>query len=398
VAFTPEKLRAWYSHLQGLDGSLASANPAEVLARTGWARSVGGVGPYLTLHARAGTSREAADKAVEKLEIHELPAARNCTYVVPAEDFALALTVGSSFWDGDLRTTLKLGVTLKEIDKLCEAVLKALSKGPLDPDEIRTSVGSAARSLGEEGKKKGTSTTLPLALGKLQTFGEIRRVPVNGRLDQQRYKYTLWRPNPLAKFKAGKDEAMTELARRYFSWIGPAPIAAFQTFSGLGVKATQAATAPLKLVPLAEGDERWMLPEHREKFEKFTVPKEPHYVLAASLDGLSLLGRGLKELLAPADQTREVFLEKNTRSAGSLKEPPSHIILDRGRLIGLWEYDTTTESMAWMPFIKKNKELEKAVARTEEYVRTQLGDARSFSLDSPKSRVPKVEFLRKAGA
>jgi hypothetical protein len=49
-----------------------------------------------------------------------------------------------------------------------------------------------------------------------------------------------------------------------------------------------------------------------------------------------------------------------------------------------------------MAFIPKNKDLEKAVRRTEEYVRTQLGDARSFSLDSPKSRIPRIEGLRKA--
>ena len=44
----------------------------------------------------------------------------------------------------------------------------------------------------------------------------------------------------------------------------------------------------------------------------------------------------------------------------------------------------------------KIPELEKAVNRMEDYVRTQLGDARSFSLDSPKSRSPRIEALRKA--
>jgi hypothetical protein len=31
------------------------------------------------------------------LDIHELPAARGCTYVVPSDDFSLALTVGENF-------------------------------------------------------------------------------------------------------------------------------------------------------------------------------------------------------------------------------------------------------------------------------------------------------------
>ena len=47
-------IRAWWAHRQGLDGSLMGASAAHVLERTGWARSVGGVGPYLTLFARAG--------------------------------------------------------------------------------------------------------------------------------------------------------------------------------------------------------------------------------------------------------------------------------------------------------------------------------------------------------
>ena len=58
----------------------------------------------------------------------------------------------------------QLGVTDKEVDKLCDAVVRALSKGPLEPSQIREATGNASRSLGEDGKKKGITTTLPLAL------------------------------------------------------------------------------------------------------------------------------------------------------------------------------------------------------------------------------------------
>ena len=37
-----------------------------------------------------------------------------------------------------------------------------------------------------------------------------------------------------------------------------------------------------------------------------------------------------------------------------------------------------------------------AIAKTEAFVREQLGDVRSFSLDSPASRKPKIEALRAA--
>lgn len=390
------KLRTWWSYKQGLDGRLAGRSAAEVLEETGWARSVGGAGPYLGLYARARLSREAVDAAVAKLEIHELPSARGCTYVLPAKDFALGLRVGQAFGGGDMKTALKLGVTEAEIDKLCDAVVTALKKDALDPEALREAVGGAARSLGEEGKKKGLTTTLPIALGRLQGRGEIRRIPVNGRLDNQRYKYARWSPNPLAKLKLTDEEANTELARRFFRWIGPATLAEFQWFSGLGVKASKAAVAPLQLEPLGDGDERLLLPDEREKLESFAVPKKPQYVLTSSLDGIALLRRDLKSLIAAEDLKIKVPGEKALTQVGGLSDLTSHAIFDRGRLVGLWEYDPDAQAIAWMSFGSKDAAMKKAVAEMEEYVREQLGDARSFSLDSPKSRAPRLEALRTA--
>ena len=391
------KLRAWWAYRQGLDSSLAGKSAAEVLGRTGWARSVGGVGPYLTLYSRAGLSRENVDAAVAKVEICELPSARGCTYVLPASDFALGLKLSQGF-ESDWKTAQKLGVTEKELDKLCHAIIAALEKGPLDPEGMREATGKAARNLGAEGQKKGVTTTLPVALGKLQSCGEIRRIPLNGRLDQQRYKYTVWRPNPLRGFKLSTEEAYSELARRYFAWIGPATIAEFQWFSALGVKAAKAAVEPLKLEPLAPGDERLMLPGDRAKLEAFKSPKDPQYVLVSSLDAIALLRRDLRSLLDPKDMDRQVFADKGTKALGGLADLPNHAILDRGRVVGLWEFDAASGSLAWSAFVKKDKNLLDAVGRTEEYVREQLGDARSFSLDSPKSRATRVEALRKAAA
>jgi len=391
------KLRAWWTHRQGLDGALEGKPAAEVLERAGWARSVGGVGPYVTIFARSGQSREAVDKAVAKLEIHELPSARGCTYVLPASDFALGLKLSQGF-DSDLKTAMKIGVTEKEVDKLCDAVVGALEKGPLDPDGLREATGKAVRNLGEEGKKKGVTTTLPLALGRLQTTGDIRRIPINGRLDQQRYKYTLWRPNPMRGFKLSTEEAYTELARRYFAWIGPATVAEFQWFSALGVKAAKAAVEPLKLEPLAPGDDRLMLPGDRAKLEAFKPPKDPHYVLVSALDSMFLHRRDVKGFVDPKDVDRKVFIEKDSQALGGLADLPSFAILDRGRIVGLWEFDTASNTLAWTAFVKKDKALQEAVARTEQYVKAQLGDARSFSLDSPKSRAPRVESLRKAAS
>jgi winged helix DNA-binding protein len=378
------KLRAWFAHRQGLDGSLEGKSSSEVLQRAGWARSVGGVSPYLTLFSRAGISREQADADAAKLKIYELPSARGCTYVLPSEDFALGLAAGRGF-DGEMKTAAKLGVTEKEIYKLRDAVIRALEQGPLDPDGLREATGKAVRNLGPEGKKKGLTTTLPVALGKLQESGDIRRVPTNGRFDQQRYKYALWRPNPLRGFKLTAEQVHTELARKYFGWIGPASIADFQTFSGLGAKVTKAALEALKLEPIeiAPGDQRFFLPGDRAVFDAFKPPKDPRYYLLGGIDSLLVL--------------RSEDL-KSQVSVGTLADLTTHVIVDRGRLVGLWEYDLPTESIAWMSFLKKDKGIQEAVTRTENFVREQLGDARSFGLDSPTSRAPRIAALRKAAA
>jgi hypothetical protein len=390
-----DKLRAWWSHRQGLDGALEGQSPAAVLEVSGWARSVGGVSPYLTLFARAGTSREAADAAVAAADIHELPAARGCTYVLPSRDFAMGLRLSQGSDEQEIKTAKKLGVTDSEIAALCKAVLKALTKGPLDPDELRSATGDASRSLGEEGKKKGLTTTLPLALGRLQTLGDIRRIPINGRLDQQRYKYTLWTPSPLASYKTTQEEVYVELARHFFRWIAPATAAEFQGFAGLGVKAAKAAMEPLGLVPFDEGDARLMLPEDLELYRRFQAPKKPYYVLIGSLDPITQHRRELTSLLAPTDRKYRLLM-KEPKAGSLLIDLPSHAILDRGRVLGLWEYDPDTASIAWCAFGAKDKAMTEAVKKTEAFVRDQLGDARSFSLDSPKSRQPRIAEIRKS--
>jgi hypothetical protein len=387
------KLRAFWAKRQGLDGALKGKSPSEVLERAGWARSVGGANPYLTLFARAGTTQKQAEDAAKAQKIHELPSARGCTYVLPARDFALGLLVGQGFGDAAAINVAKkhLGVTDKEIDRLCEKVVKALGKDPMDPKAIKEAVGDAVRSFGEEGKKRGITTSLPLALGLLQTRGEVRRVPIGGRLDQQRYGYVAWSPSPLAKNKLSQEEAHVKLAERYWSWIGVASLSDFKWFSGLGVGAVKAATAPLKLVAV-EGV-LLATKETVDEFKAFKVPKEPRYVLTADLDSLVLLRRGMADLVDDKDRKLSAHGEKGKKEIAAFLDLPHHAIYDRGRLVGFWEFDVPDGQIVWKAFVKPDAALKNAVAEMEKFVQG-LGDARSFSLDSPESRKPRVASLR----
>ena len=385
------RLRAWWAHRQWLDGSRPGAAAQDVLAATGWARSVGGAAPYLGLFARAGLGREAVDAAVARLEVHELPSARGCTYVLPARDFALGLAVGAGAPEGELAAAEKhLGVSRDEIEKLCLVIAESLTpERPLEPTAIREAVGGAVRALGEAGRKRGLSTTLPLALGLLQARGRIRRVPVNGRLDQQRYGYVGW-DQPVAGTAA-------DLARRYFSWAGPASLKHFRWFSGFSVATAKLAAGEAGLVAVP-GTDLLVPAELADPFDDFTVPKKPHYTLLAGIDGIHLLHRDLGRLIDPADADRPLPAARAGRSFGGEADPQTHVVLDRGRIVGFWEYDTAEQEIVHQLFVPPDAALRQAIARTEEFVRDQLGDARGFSLDSPKSRAPKIAALRASAA
>ena len=153
-----------------------------------------------------------------------------------------------------------------EITLLEEQVLHTLAEAavPLDPRQLKEELGESVRNLGEEGKKKGATTTLPTALGILQAQGRIRRVPANGRLDQQRYAYELWNlpPSPL-----DDDEARAELIRRYLGWTGGATFKQSQWFTAFTVAQSKAALAAAGAVevPTAAGEALWMLPDDVEQ-------------------------------------------------------------------------------------------------------------------------------------
>jgi hypothetical protein len=156
----------------------------------------------------------------------------------------------------------------------------------------------------------------------------------------------------------------------------------------------------LKLVPIAEGDERLLTPEDLDALRAFKAPKGPQYALVGSLDSIAAHTRDLQPLLDAKDaKTKVLGDEKMATPLATFADLPSHAILERGRLVGLWEFDAEAQGIAWAIFGgKADKALSAAVAETERYVRGDLGDARSFSLDSPKSRAPRIAVLRRLAA
>lgn len=388
------RFREWVFVRQGLDRLRAEA-ARDVLAQTGWQRSVGGINPYVALWARTGVDRSDMDRLALDLQVFELPAVRGCTYVLPAEHFALGLALGRGFGSvTEIATARKLSVQDEEVEALKTAVVEALANGALDPAELKTVLGNRVRNLGEEGKKRGLTTTLPLALGLLQTEGRIRRKPTNGRFDTQRYAYERWEP-ALAIDALWTDEAAgAECARLYFSWTGAATLKEFREFTAFTVRRAQASCDRAGIVSFAPDTDLLGLPGARADFDAFEPLTEPTYRLVSSLDSFLLLRRGCQFWLTDEDRTRMAPTDKGMLPLSGLGELWSHAILDRGRLVGLWEFDPEEGKIAWMTWIAPNDALLASIEAAERYVRDDLGDARSFSLDSPKSRSPRIAALR----
>lgn len=391
---TPELLRAWSWHRQGLDGSLAGESPAVVLEKVGWARSVGGANTYLTLFARAGTRREELDRLVAAQEIHELPTARGCTYVLPAADFAWGLQVGRGAAEAEMKVLGRLGVARKEIEQLAEAVLVVLRAAsaegspPMDPRALKEALGSKVRNMGEEGKKKGSSTTLPAALGLLQAEGRIRRVPVNGRLDQQRYSYAAW---DLSATGEDDDAVRARLVEQYLTWTGGATLGQLRGFSAFTVAQSKKALGTVGAVEVetAGGEKLWMMPVDAALLAKFTVPAGEDIQLLSGSDSLVLLRRNSSELF---DDVGAAAVQGMAGSALAA-DLSDHPIVDRGRIIGLWQYDPENTRIAWWTFEPASAAVRDRIALVEAWIRDDLGDFRSFSLDSPKSRAKNIATL-----
>lgn len=369
----------------------------EILERTGWQRTVGGHNPYLSLYARNGKRKAEVESEVGELEIFELPSARGCTYVIPRSQFALALTCSQGFADAATLRTAKnyLGVTDQEIETLGDAVVDALKDGPLDPAALKKKLGDKVRNLGEEGKKRGATTTLPMTLGILQTTGRIRRVPYDNRLDLQRFQYSLWEEPPLqgSPFST-QNEAFAQLADLYFRWSGPATIAHFQWFSGLGVAASKEAVKGMGLVPLEGSDGYFLHPGRATAWNEFQTPAEPEITFVGNLDSVALLRRDILTMIDPSQSQIQQFVSSKSTALGSSKDFGHHLILDRGKLIGFWEFDPGHHEVVWATFEPAHPLVKDRAEQVRTLISEDHGDFMSFSLDSPASRQKAIDFLR----
>lgn len=387
------RLAAFLSHCQGLNERQTISNAA-VLEQFGWARSVGGVNPYLTLFARNGPHPREIEAEVKEDSFAEFASARGCTYFLPKSHYKVGIKCGQGFNElATFRTAqTKLGFTEADLLDLNSAILQGLENGPADTGELKKRLGSVVKNFGELGKKVGQTTSLSLGLLSLQSNAKIRRFPIGGRLDHQSYRYGPFDSAPDVSDDFPKENAYQQLAFLFWGWMGLATVEHFLWFSGLPKKVGLKAVQHLQLKQVNDSELLGKV-EKIEELESFSFPDQPAYRLLSSLDSLFLARRDLSLHISPDDLEHPLLsLDRG------LQDLSYNAIVDRGRIIGVWEFEFASQKVVYSTFVDVEDSLKREIESTEQMIRDELGDARTFSLDSPKSRVAKINFLKEFSA
>jgi hypothetical protein len=387
------RVTAWWFAQQGLEAR-RKKSPVSVLSTSGWVHTAGGQGPYLSLLARAGLQRAEVDASIASGEMAEVPSVRGCTMLVPAQDVALSLCAARAPHETRLQgVRAQCDWGGRELYRLCETVLRALGRDSLLPEELAARVGpKAIRNLGEQGKKLGFATTLPIALAELQVRGQVRRLSVDGRLDSPRFRYRVWSKSPLGAASPSDPELQLELARRFFDWAGPATRDELAFWLGAGKKQAAAIIEELELDRVGD---RLIAPRYAARL--LEQPNVSGLRLLPFRDNLFAFRRGIA-VFVDDPATKLLDWGKGTTTAGKAASLHQHAIVDGGRLIGVWDWDSSTQKIAWVTFQKPStadrRALNAIVGDLQAMIGAELGDPKFYSLDNESNRKSRLSFIR----
>jgi hypothetical protein len=398
-----DRARAHWHRRQGLAEPMKGPLE-EIVAATGWPRTLGGADVYLAIRARApGMRRSDLDEAVAQSRLQVIPAVRGCIYLVPRASVPLLLRIAdeqsSKRSERDLE---KVGVPRTEIAAVGEAVVAALKKGPLSTDGLRRALPpDVVRSLGDQGKKVGISSTLPPALRHLEFEGRIERTQENGRLDNERYAWRLVKKSPFtgAKVPADPEGRYAALARMFFQHAGPASAKDFASWAGLSQRDARSAIERAPLAPVAVdgyADDAFALEEDLRALRE-AAPATSAVSLLSFEDNFVVLHGGPALLIDPKHHSRKTAVWGQTKGTtlGDAKHIAMRTVFDGDRMVGMWEFDPEKEAIVFglfePPKPAQKRAIEALASDLGAFLRDDVGHAKSFSLDT-------VDELRKRAA
>ncbi|MCA8952548.1 MAG: winged helix DNA-binding domain-containing protein [Planctomycetes bacterium] len=383
--------------------------------RSGWQRTIGGAEAYLGLRARAPKLRRGDLEAlVAEGEFAVVPAARGCIYLVPRAEAPLALAIAGRLCAArDARDAERAGIRAGELDEVGDAVVAELrAGGPRTTDGLRRTLGDAVRGLGERGKRVGVSSTLPPALRRLEFAGRIARTPVGGRLDHEKYEWRAADRVSTAGAELPEDpvELHARLLTGFVARAGVTTLASFCTWSGL---TKRDATAALQHADCVRGAAEGITGEALcspllDKLLRRTDQALATVALLPFEDNLVHLTGGVADWVDPAKHDLQVPVwgnmkdKKPTTRLGDSKHVSWRTILADGRICGFWDYDPEEGAVITGIFDPPGKaarrQIDALAQGTSEFLRDEIGHARSFSIDTEADLTRRCGLLRELGA
>jgi hypothetical protein len=400
------RARAHWLEKQGLGAPIGGA-PEEVVAATGWPRTLGGADVYLAVKARVpGLSRKTLDEAVEASRLQVIPAVRSCIYLVPRAEVPLVLKVAEEqYRKRTEREMQKLGVDDKELAALGAEVIKALRPGPMAPDALRAALPEGAvRNLGDKGRKLGVASPLPAALRYLEFEGKVERTLAGGRLDSERYDWRLPASNPFAGAKVPADavERNAAIARRFFRSAGPATVNELCNWAGQAQKDARDAMARLPLVPVTIDDfngEAFVLEEDLPLL-RAPAPDRKNLSFLPFEDNFIVLHGGPRQFVDPRHHGRSIPVWGTTRGTtlGEATHMSMRALVEGDHIAGLWEYDPDAKQVVFGTFEPlppaRRKAAEQQAEELGRFLREELGHAKSFVLDTESALRERARLVK----
>ncbi|GIH90661.1 winged helix DNA-binding domain-containing protein [Planobispora siamensis] len=298
-----------------------AATPAEAIRRLAavQAQDYGGALTSVALRTRART-RQAVEVALDAGEIVRSWPMRGTLHFVAAEDLPWMLELSAErAMSGSAARRTGLGLDTPELERARELAVDALAGGRRLGREDLLSVwreGGLATA-GQRGYHM---------LGHLARTGTLCFGPVRDG-EQLIVLIDEWIPRPR---RLGREEALGELAGRYFTGHGPATVQDFARWAELGVteaRAGLALAAPgLSRLDL-DGVEHFMDP-HAPDLLAACRSRARSVFLLPGFDEL-ILGYLDRRAVLPAEFTRRVF------PGGGIFRPT---VVSDGRVIGTWKH------------------------------------------------------------
>jgi hypothetical protein len=301
---------------------------------------------------RCGASSSAVDAAFDAGEILRTHVLRPTWHYASPHDlrWLVALT-GPRLEAANARRDAELDLDARTLRRAVDVIADAVATGPATRRELADALRRRRISPADQ------------RMPHILFHAELRMAVCSGPMRGKEHTYVPFADRVPAGPTFTEEEALAELARRWFSTRGPATIRDFRWWSGLS--AAQALTGlgavASELVSYEQDDRTYWFAESRRP------PKGPRVDLVQCYDETVISYTESRDLLATADVSFPV-----PRSVDGF----THVVLCDGRLAGHWRVHrlrggVQVETRLARAFdAAEQAALEVAVARYEEFVRT----------------------------